>query len=228
MSFVLSFMEILNQVRMFMLKCLWVSHSKLWMGPEWCSSWRRPFMDFVKVHEHFGSILPKGSQSLWIGKSRLNPCLLVWTKVIWFVSLLMTSSFGTKIQWISMAQQCYCMSLASTLWEDDVARFLELTLDWDPETGLLEIKQTGLIIWVIKALGLDDRIVKWKYSPSESKPLVKNLNDEAASGAFSYINVVGMLLYLFRHIRPDITFLSIVVLDTCSVLNICMSSFWNA
>ncbi len=106
--------------------------------------------------------------------------------------------------------------------EDDVARFLGVTLEWDPETGLLEMKQTGLII-VIKTLGLDDGIVKGNYTPSESIPLVKNLNGEAASGAFSYINVVGMLLYLFRHIRPDITFLSIVVLDTCSVLNICMS-----
>jgi hypothetical protein len=107
--------------------------------------------------------------------------------------------------------------------EDDVARFLGATLEWNPETGLLEMKQTELIIWVIKALGSDDGIVKGKYTPSESKPLVKNLNSEAASGTFSYINVVGMLLYLFRHIRPDITFLPIVVLDTCSVLNICMS-----
>jgi hypothetical protein len=135
-----------------------------------------------------------------------------------FVSMTLTSSFGAKIQWISMAQQCYCVSLASTLWEDDVARFLGVTLEWEPETGLLEMKQTGLITWVIKALGLDDGIVKGKYTPSESIPLVKNLNDEAASGAFSYINVVGILLYLFRHIRPDITFLSIVVLNTCSVL----------
>jgi hypothetical protein len=29
--------------------------------------------------------------------------------------------------------------------EDDVARFLGVTLEWDPETGLLEMKQTGLI-----------------------------------------------------------------------------------
>ena len=50
------------ELRMFMLKCLWVSHSKLWMWPEWSSSWRRLFMDFVKVHEHSGSILQKGSK----------------------------------------------------------------------------------------------------------------------------------------------------------------------
>ncbi len=30
--------------------------------------------------------------------------------------------------------------------EDDVVRFLGATLEWDPETGLLEMKQTGLII----------------------------------------------------------------------------------
>jgi hypothetical protein len=30
--------------------------------------------------------------------------------------------------------------------EDNVARFLGLTLDWDPETGMPEMKQTGLII----------------------------------------------------------------------------------
>jgi hypothetical protein len=68
---------------------------------------------------------------------------------------------------------------------------------------------------VIKALGLDDGIVKEKYTPSVSKPLVKNLHGEAASRAFSYSRVVG-------HTRPDITLLPIVVLDTSSVLNISM------
>ena len=90
--------------------------------------------------------------------------------------------------------------------EDDAARFLGVTLERDPETGLLEMKQTGLIKQVIEALGLNNGLVKEKYTPSESKPLVKNINGEAASGAFSYSSVVGMLLYLSGHTRPDIIF----------------------
>jgi hypothetical protein len=56
--------------------------------------------------------------------------------------------------------------------EDDAAGFLGVTLEWDPETGLLKMKQTGLIKQVIEALGLDNGPVKRKYTPSESKPLV--------------------------------------------------------
>jgi hypothetical protein len=74
------------------------------------------------------------------------------------------------------------------------------------------MKQTGLIKQVIKALGLDDGLVQGKYTPSESKPLVKDLNGEAASGAFSYSSVVGMLLYLSGHTRPDIT----LIVNSCA------------
>ena len=83
--------------------------------------------------------------------------------------------------------------------EDDATEFLGVTLERNPETNLLEIKQTGLIKRVIEALGFDDEIVKEKYTPSESKPLVKNLHGVAASRAFSYSRVVG-------HTHPDITF----------------------
>ncbi len=40
--------------------------------------------------------------------------------------------------------------------EDEAAGFLGVALEWDPETGLLKMKQTGLIKQIIKALGLDD------------------------------------------------------------------------
>ncbi len=90
--------------------------------------------------------------------------------------------------------------------DDDAAGFLGVTSEQDPETGLLEMKQTGLIKQVIEALGLDDGCAKGKYTPSESKPFVKDINGNSASGAFSYSSIVGMLLYLSGHTHPDITF----------------------
>ncbi len=67
--------------------------------------------------------------------------------------------------------------------EDDTAGFLGVTFEWDPETSLLEMKLTGLIKRIIEALGLDDG-AKGKFTPSESKTLVKDVNGELASGAF--------------------------------------------
>ncbi len=79
--------------------------------------------------------------------------------------------------------------------EDDAAGFPGVTLERDPETSLLEMKQTGLIKRIIKALGLDDG-AKGKFTLLESKPLVEDVNGYLASGAFSYSSVVSMLLYL--------------------------------
>ena len=45
-----------------------------------------------------------------------------------------------------------------------------------------------------------------KFTPSEVKPLVKDMNGEEAHGDFGYSSVVGMLLYLSGHSRPDIAY----------------------
>ena len=90
--------------------------------------------------------------------------------------------------------------------EDDTVGFLGAEFEHDKTTGLIEMKQTGLIKRVIEALGLDDGYAKGKYTPAEAKPLVKYEDGEAANEGFSYASVVGMLLYLSGHTRPDITY----------------------
>ena len=84
------------------------------------------------------------------------------------------------------------------------AGFLGVALSQDEETGLMEMKQVGLIDRVIETLGLDDGMANGKFTPAESTPLVKDSDGEAACGSFSYSSVVGMLLFLSGHTHPDI------------------------
>ena len=88
--------------------------------------------------------------------------------------------------------------------EDGASGFLGVTLGCEEETGLIEMKQVGLIDRVIETLGLENGMAKDKYTLSESSPLVKDAYGLAACGSFSYSSVVGMLLYLYGHTRPYI------------------------
>ncbi len=83
--------------------------------------------------------------------------------------------------------------------EDDAAGFLGVKMECNSNTGLLEMRQTGLIVRVVEALGLDDGYAQGKHTPTETKPLVKNEDGVAADKGFSYSSVVGMLLYLSGH-----------------------------
>ena len=67
------------------------------------------------------------------------------------------------------------------------------------------MKQTGHIQRIIEAVALDDCMPKGKFTPSDDKPLVKDENSEPASRMFSYGSVVGMLLYISGHTRPDVS-----------------------
>ncbi len=83
--------------------------------------------------------------------------------------------------------------------EDDAAGFLRVKMECDSNTGLLEMKQTGLIERVVEALSLDNGYAWGKHTPAETKPLVKDEDGVAAAKGFSYSSVVRMLLYLSGH-----------------------------
>ncbi len=79
-------------------------------------------------------------------------------------------------------------------------------MERDPETGLLELKLTGLIDRVLNTMGLAVGTAKSKWTPAEANPLVKDEEGLPMSGDFSYSSVIGMLLYLAGHSRPDIAY----------------------
>ena len=58
--------------------------------------------------------------------------------------------------------------------EDDTAGFLGVTLGCDETTGMMDMKQVGIIDRIIETLGLDDGMAKEKFTPAESITLVKD------------------------------------------------------
>ena len=137
--------------------------------------------------------------------SKLDPCLFVGEKVtaVAFVDdILFWATDEAYIHELAIRLRQQGVLLEQ---EGDAAGFLGVQMT-KTEEGLREMKQTGLIERIIEALGLDDKNATPKYTPAEAKPLTRDEAGELPQGSFNYASVVGMLLYLAGHSRPDIAY----------------------
>ncbi len=139
-------------------------------------------------------------------QSTFDPCLFIGAKVMcicYVDDLIFWALDESDIN--KLADQLISTGVALEQ-ESDAAGFLGVRMEIDQATGLMELKQTGLIDRVIETLGLDIGTTSGKFTPAEAKPLVKDVAGDPALGDFSYSSVVGMLLYLAGHTRPDIAY----------------------
>ena len=153
----------------------------------------------------FWKYLTKAMNEVGVKTSKFDPCTCVDDRVIaiWFVGDILFWSVDDK----------YIMALGVKLreqgllleGEDDAAGFLGVTMCRNDD-GYLELKRTGLIDRILEVLGLDTKHATNKWTSAEATPLVKNEDGEGPQGSFSYSSVVGMLLYLSGHSRPDISY----------------------
>jgi hypothetical protein len=127
-------------------------------------------------------------------QSKFDPCLFIGTDLICVVYVYDHIFWSTDVSGVAMALQELGVDLEQ---EDNAAGFLGVTLDHDGLSGLLEMKQMGLIKRVIEALGLDDGYAKGKHTPEESKPLVKNADGEGVHGGFSYSSTLLECYYIY-------------------------------
>ena len=88
--------------------------------------------------------------------------------------------------------------------ESDMAGYLGVDLHRHKD-GSMELLQTGLIKRIISALGLDKEGYA-KKTPAAFGALPKDKEGEPAEGKFAYASVVGMLLYVCGHSRPELQF----------------------
>ena len=154
----------------------------------------------------FWKYLVKKMEACSMPQSKLDPCLFIGLKVIcicYVDDLIFWARNESDIHTLASQLRNLGVDLEQ---EDDAAGFLGVRMVREHKTGLLEMKQTGLIDRIIEALGLDIGTVNGKATPSEGRPLVKDHNGEPATGNFNYSSVVGMLLYLSGHTRPDIAY----------------------
>ncbi len=124
---------------------------------------------------------------MWIGTVQIQSLSFCWNKghlccLCWWPYLLDQGHIGD--QWLcNVIAWVRCGSQTS----GRCRRF-----SWS-HVGM-RLRNSGLIKRIIEALRLDDG-GKGKFTPSESNPLVRNVNGELANWAFSYISVVGVLLF---------------------------------
>ena len=153
----------------------------------------------------FWQYLTKAMIGAGMRVSKSDPCLFVSEKVIavaFVDDILFWSSDEAYINELGSKLRAQGLLLEQ---EDDAAGFLGVNMS-RTEEGLIEMKQTGLIDRVLDALGLDSKLATNKWTPAEAKPLTRDVDGEPCQGSFSYSSVVGMLLYLAGHTRPDIAY----------------------
>ena len=90
--------------------------------------------------------------------------------------------------------------------EDGSDGSLLVKLVRNSETSFLEMWQDGLIGRVVDALVLEDGVSKDKWTPDESKTLVKDEDGLKLFGSFSFSRVVVIILYLAGHTHPYICY----------------------
>ena len=88
--------------------------------------------------------------------------------------------------------------------EEDLFHFLGVDITQNEKTGKVTLKQLGLINKILKHVDMED--CNTKETPAMKTPLCTDAGGEPFNEKWEYARVVGMLLYVSSHSRPDIQY----------------------
>jgi hypothetical protein len=57
----------------------------------------------------------------------------------------------------------------------------------------------------------------YKHTPALSTPLIKDLSGDTIDGTFNCSSVIGMSRYLHNHMRPDVSYTVVSVIDLLKI-----------
>ena len=144
-------------------------------------------------------------EKVGLKQSELDPCLFIGKTVIVVIYVDVILMWSPKEDLIFELGNKLRKEGVELKEEDDAAGFLGVKLT-KCKCGKLMMKQEGLTNQIIEALGLETDASTPRPTPCLKAPLVKDENGDPAGSSFSYPSVVGMLLYLSGHSRPDIAY----------------------
>jgi hypothetical protein len=104
----------------------------------------------------FWKYITKNLEKCGLEQSKFDPCLFIGPNVMCIVYVDNLIFWSRNVANIDKVAMELCKLGVALEQEDDAAGFLGVKMERDSTTGLLEMKQTGLIQRVIEALGLDN------------------------------------------------------------------------
>jgi len=153
------------------------------------------FFNFIK-----GKLENAGLKS----QETVDPCLFISDKVICLVYVDDTLFFSPKKEYIDDVITSLKDQQVAVEEEDSVAGFLGVHIDRSADNKTIKLTQKGLTKRIVEALQIDQK--PKKYTPAKLDTLRKDPDGDPPNGSYSYASVIGMLLYLCGHSRPDIQF----------------------
>ena len=159
----------------------------------------------------FWKYLTEKMQDVGLEQSKFDSCLFIGKKVIavaYVDDILFWAKDDADITSVMVQLRESGLLLEK---ESDAAGFLGVDIqvlekDADGRATKLELTQTGLIDRIITNLGLDGGPEGNKSVPAGTKPLPKDADGDPCIEHFNVAAVVGQLLYLSGHTRPEIAY----------------------
>ena len=164
---------------------------------------KRSLYGLVQSPKNFFQHLKSNLIKTGFHQSKHDPCLFISSTVICLVYVDDCLFFGRKQEDIDAAIKKITETGMVLEVENDAAGFLGVNIK-KLENGDIELTQPGLAKKIVETLRVQDS--NPKATPAPTEPLGRDLQGPPFSQEFNYASVVGMLMYLCMHSRPDISF----------------------
>ena len=188
---------------------IYVEQPKGWVyGKDYVLKLNRSVYGIRQAATNFFQYLTLEFEKLDMKPSDRDPCLFIGKKVIAIVYVDDILLFSKDDGEINRVIATLAKNGVQIRREGTAEGFLGVAVERVSNGPVHQIKltQEGLTKRVVEALGLCSRYSTAISTPAEAAPLPKDKNGAPATENFNYAAVVGMMLYLSGHTRPDIAF----------------------